>query len=333
MAPRSKFIANPKKRPQWRHRSGALSAIVVLLALNAAAAAQDKVATVEVTSNVFVFSTAHSNVVASVGPDGALMVGTPSASSTATISKFLKEHTSSPARYLVVSAENPTESDGDAGWGRLGAFVAMQEKALQRLGGNRMGAPGPLPERFKSLGVDRPRVAFSGVLAFDLNAEAIHIIHQKSGYSDADAITHFHVANLVYFGEVFPGDGYPIVDQKQGGALSGILGTLEGWTDSKLHVVPARGAITNGKAVQDFRDMIIAVRDRIKAMIAAGKTQAQIVSEHPTSDFDGRWGHGRVSPETFVHEVYSDLISEKESQDKRDQQKASMSYKHNGSSK
>jgi hypothetical protein len=40
---------------------------------------------------------------------------------------------------------------------------------------------------------------------------------KQPGYSDADAIVHFHVANLVYLGEVFPGDGYPEIDPAQGG--------------------------------------------------------------------------------------------------------------------
>jgi len=57
----------------------------------------------------------------------------------------------------------------------------MQEKALQRIGGNKMGDPEPLPPAFVKAGVDRPRIAFSEVLSFDLNGEAIHIVRQKPG--------------------------------------------------------------------------------------------------------------------------------------------------------
>jgi hypothetical protein len=144
-------------------------------------------------------------------------------------------------------------SEGDAGWGRRGAFVAMQENALQRIGGNVMGAPPPLSDRFIKLRVDRPRIAFSEVLAFDLNGESIHVVHQSPGYSNADAIAHFHVANLVYLGEVFPGDGYPAIDPAQGGTLDGLLKTLSGWTDDKFRVVPARGKVTTVATVKVFR--------------------------------------------------------------------------------
>jgi hypothetical protein len=141
------------------------------------------------------------------------------------------------------------------------------------------------------------------VLAFDVNGDSIHIVHQKPGYSNADAIAHFHVAKLIYLGEVFPGDGYPVVDPTQGGTLDGVLNTLGGWTDNAFRIVPARGEVTNGASVKAFRDMIVTVRDRVKRLVDAGRTEDQILSEHPTADFDARWGHGRVQPDQFVHEI------------------------------
>ncbi|HXW92189.1 MAG TPA: hypothetical protein VEK33_16685 [Terriglobales bacterium] len=187
----------------------------------------------------------------------------------------------------------------------------MQENALQRIGGNVMGAPPSLSDRFIKLGVDRPRIAFSEVLAFDLNDESIHVVHQSPGYSNADAIVHFHVANLVYLGEVFPGDGYPTIDLTQGGTLDGLLKTLSGWTAGKFQVVPARGKVTTGATVKEFSDMITTVRDRIQQMMHAGQDENQVLAARPTSDFDATWGHGRVPPDAFVREVY-DALKERE---------------------
>jgi cyclase len=161
--------------------------------------------------------------------------------------------------------------------------------------------------RFIELRVDRPRIAFSEVLAFDLNEESIHVVHQSPGYSNADAIVHFHVANLVYLGEVFPGDGYPAIDPTQGGTLDGLLKTLSGWTDDKFRVVPARGKVTTGATVKVYRDMIATVRDRVQKMINLGQDENQILAEHPTADFDATWGHGRTPSDAFVREVYDAL--------------------------
>lgn len=282
-----------------------MSWIAGLMGLSAASA-QELVAVTEITPNVLVFATSTGNVIASVGPDGALLVGTPSAASTAQISAILASHTRSAARYVVIYPQDPAHSEGDAGWGQRGAFVAMQEKALERLGGHVMGPPRPLPPRLIELGVDRPRMAFSEVLTFDLNGEAIHVVHQPPGYSNADAVTHFHAANVIYLGEVFPGDGYPEIDSAQGGKLDGLVKALA-WTGDRIHIVPARGKVTTGLDVKAFRDMIATVRDRVQHMIDTGRTEDQVLAEHPTADFDAHWGHGRVRPDSFVHEIYSAL--------------------------
>ncbi|MBV9762039.1 MAG: hypothetical protein JO340_15860 [Acidobacteriaceae bacterium] len=258
----------------------------------------------EITPNVLVFATGGGNVVASVGPDGALLVGTPSRSSTAEISRALAARTKSAFRYVVVFPEDSSRSEGDAGWGERGAFVAMQENALETLGGHKMGAPGPLPPRLLALKADRPRIAFSQVITFDLNGEGIHIVHQPAGYSNADAVAHFHVANVIYLGEVFPGDGYPAIDAANGGTLDGLAKALV-WTGSTVRVVPARGKPTTGIDVAAFRDMISAVRERVSRLIDRGLTEDQAVSEHPTANFDARWGKGRLTPDAFTREVYA----------------------------
>jgi len=212
---------------------------------------------------------------------------------------------------VVIAPQDPTHSEGDAGWGRRGAFVAMQEKAVERIGGHVMGAPKPPSEEFVKMGVDRPRVSFSEVMSFDLNGEAVHIVKQQPGYSDSDALVHFHLAKLVYWGEAFPGDGYPEIAFAQGGTLDGLLKTLGGWTDPGFHVVPARGEVTTGAGLKAFCDMIVTVRDRVRHSIDAGRTENQVIGEHPTAEFDAQWGHGRVPPDAFVHEIYRALKTDK----------------------
>src|ERR1700728_1140398 len=93
-------------------------------------AAENPVVT-EISPTLLVFATNSGNVIASVGADGVLLVGTPSADSTAAIAELLATRTQSPLRYVVIAPEDLGHSEGDAGWGRRGAFVAMQENALE----------------------------------------------------------------------------------------------------------------------------------------------------------------------------------------------------------
>lgn len=289
-----------------------LIAFVLMLLVAGVGKAQETVGITEITSNVLVFATRTGNVVALVGPDGALLIGMPSADSTEPISSELAKRTKSPVRHVVIAPGDPAQSEGDAGWGRRGAFVAMQEKALERIGGHIMGPPKPLSEEFVKLGVDRPKISFSEVMSFDLNGDAVHIVRQLPAWSDADALVHFHLANLIYFGEAFPGDGYPAVDAEHGGSLDGLVKMLDGWTDPRRHVVPARGQVTDGTGLKAFLDMIAAVRKRVQHSIDSGKTESQAIADHPTAESDAKWGHGRVRPDAFVQEVYRALKKEKE---------------------
>jgi len=281
-----------------------LLTLVPSLASSQPRSASENVAVTDLGPNLVVFTTSTGNVVASVGPDGALLVGTPSLGSTDQISRMLSLRTRSPHRYVVITSEDPGRSEGDAGWQARGAFVAMQENALGRFGGHTMGAPMPLPQRLTQLGVDRPRVSFSEVLSFDLNHEAIHFIHQPGGSDDAQVLVHFHMANLLYFGEDFPGNGYPRIDVAHGGNLDGILKVMSGWTDPNLQIVPVHGKVMTGSDVNAYCKMLSAVRDRIQKLVQEGKTEEQILDARPSSDFDSRWGHGSVSPTVFVREIY-----------------------------
>ncbi|MFZ0334173.1 MAG: hypothetical protein WAL69_08545, partial [Candidatus Acidiferrales bacterium] len=64
---------------RYCHRYAAVLALGFLaLSLSGAAArAQERVTVTEITPTVLVFATNSGNVVSSVGPDGALLVGTP----------------------------------------------------------------------------------------------------------------------------------------------------------------------------------------------------------------------------------------------------------------
>jgi cyclase len=278
--------------------------------------AQPRVNVTEIAPNVLVFATKTGNVLASVGPDGALLLGTPSAESTEQVSKMLANRTQSAFRYVVIWPEDPAHSEGDAGWQRRGAFVAIHENTIGHMSANsgKMMELPKGPQRFAELGVELPRITFSEVLAFNLNGDAIHVVHQKSGYSDGDALVHFHVDKVVYLGEDFPGDGYPLIDITQDGTLAGLLSTLEEvtpWVDASMHVVPARGEVTNGAGLQAFHDMIVTVRNRIEGLIKEGQTEEQIIAQHPTAEFDARWGQGRVTPAAFVKEVFATVVQKK----------------------
>lgn len=276
-----------------------LAALVgaALLAPRGAALAQ-AVSAHELAPGVLVFTTSAGNSIASVGPDGAVLVGIQTPAATAAIEAELARRTRSPRRYVLLSPGDSTVVAGDAGWGALGAVVIAHEWNRPKLA-EWAGLPGAPP-------VVLPPVTYSEVIAFDLNGESIHVVHMPPGYSNDDAIAHFHHAGIVHLGSAFTSDGYPAVDFSQNGSIDGMIETVGRFVDSPENnrFVPARGAIASRADLLAYHRMLIQVRDRVRELAGAGATEEQVVASRPTAPFDARWGKGPVPPDAFVRMVF-----------------------------
>ena len=273
---------------------GAWSRVVgaVLVLTAPAVGAAQQVIVQEPAPGVLVLTTFAGNSIASVGPDGAVLVGVQSPATTAAIEAELARRTTSPRRYVVLAPGDSGVVTGDAGWGALGATVVAHEWTRPRLAA--WGAS-PLPP-----------VTYSQVIAFDLNGGSVHVVHMPPGYSNDDAIVHFHHANIIHLGSSLTTDGYPHVDLAQQGSIDGIIETVSRFIQSPAdsRFVPRRGPIIHTAELRQYHSMLTAVRDTVRVLAKSGMSEDSVVAARPTGAFDARWGRGRITPEQFVRMVY-----------------------------
>ena len=117
-------------------------------------------------------------------------------------------------------------------------------------------------------------------------------------------------------GDIFSNHDYPIIDLASGGSIDGMIHSVEevlAKTDQHTKVVPGHGPIASRGDLQDYHDMLVQVRQRILALIAAGKTMDEAVAAAPTKDFDAKWGSGYVPPNVFTKMVFTSLNSSRAS--------------------
>jgi hypothetical protein len=50
--------------------------------------------------------------------------------------------------------------------------------------------------------------------------------------------------------------------------------------------------------------MLVAVRNKVAALKAEGRSLEEVVAAKPSSDFDAKWGTSIIDPATFVTLVY-----------------------------
>jgi glyoxylase-like metal-dependent hydrolase (beta-lactamase superfamily II) len=75
--------------------------------------------------------------------------------------------------------------------------------------------------------------------------------------------------------------------------------------DDKTRIVPGHGPLGDRAALQRYRTMLTAIRDKVRAQKAKGATLEQVQAAKPTAEFDAQWGKGMMGPNDFVALVYA----------------------------
>jgi cyclase len=124
---------------------------------------------------------------------------------------------------------------------------------------------------------------------------------------------YFPKADVIMTGDFYRSTGYPNIDRANGGTMNGMLAGFEavirtGRPDTR--VVPGHGAIVDKAAVAAHRDMMVAVRDKVAALVRSNKTQEEVVAAKVTAEFDAKvTGATAQTADRFVTQLYQELKS------------------------
>jgi glyoxylase-like metal-dependent hydrolase (beta-lactamase superfamily II) len=155
-----------------------------------------------------------------------------------------------------------------------------------------------------------PVITFGEDVTFHLGGEEVHAFHVPPAHTDGDVLVHFRRANVIHAGDTYFNGAYPLVDLSSGGSLEGMIGAVDSIlarSNSQTRIIPGHGRLSNAAELREYRQMLVTVRDRISAAIAAGKTVAQLKAERPLADLDVRWGNGFIKPDVMIELAYASL--------------------------
>lgn len=272
-----------------------------------------------VQGNVSAIFTAASNIVAQVGPLGAILVDTGAAGGTDQILEAVGRLTDRPVRLIINTNVDRDHIGGNE-------VIAQRGRPLPGVQVNELPIVG-----FQA-GVDRlssestaqlpiafwPSNTFSGAKkSLHLNGEPIDIMHVPAAHTDADVIVHFRRSDVIAAGDVFSTRAFPTFSAESGGSIQGILDALNKIIDIAVPelnqqggtlIVPAHGRLANESDVVEYRDMATIVRDRVKLMIERGRTLEQIKAARPTLEYDGLYGKDGTAGAAFIEAIHRDLM-------------------------
>jgi cyclase len=139
----------------------------------------------------------------------------------------------------------------------------------------------------------------------------VQLIPVPAAHTDGDTMVYFPNANVIMIGDYYRSTGYPNIDRANGGSMNGMLAGFDAAIklarpDTKI--VPGHGAIVDKTAVAAHRDMMIAVRDKVAALVRQGKTQDEVIAAKPTADWDSKvTGATAMTADRFVGQLYQEL--------------------------
>ena len=199
---------------------------------------------------------------------------------------------------------------------RQGAAIVAHVNVLNRMvepGGNRE----PSPQ------ADWPTDTYGGSSWKLYNDEPIVISHAASAHTDGDSFVLFRRSDVVSTGDIFEPSRYPVIDERDGGSIDGIIDALNTLIDDVLvpreneeggtYVIPGHGHVCDRTDVVNYRDMLTIIRARIEDLVKKGKTLEEVKDAKPTFGFDGLYGSDTDTwtKDMFVEAVYHKLAKDK----------------------
>lgn len=277
---------------RWRRGVSAACAVGLLWGAVSIVSAQDpaksEIHVQALRGNLHVLLGYGSNIAVSTGPDGTLLVDDEYAALTPKVRAALAELRSPSVKLIVNTHWHDDHTGGNEAFAHDGALIIAQENAGRRMRSDQiMSLYGP-QKAYPPAGW--PVITFDQSLRLRWNGDQIDVVHVGPAHTDGDAIVFFRQQNVILTGDLFVGYEYrpPYFDDLNGGSAHGMIGaadTLLGLIDERTIVVPGHGEVTDRAGLQDYRDRLISIRDRITGAIALGMSEDEVVALHPTEGF------------------------------------------------
>lgn len=271
-----------------------------------------EIVTEQVAPGVYVLFGRGGNIGVSVGEDGVFVIDDQFAPLTEKILAAIAAITSEEVRFVINTHWHGDHTGGNENLAGKGALVVAHENVLQRLSMDqvleRVGRPvTTTPAAPKSAW---PVITFTRDMSFRLNGDRIHAVHVPNAHTDGDAIIHFENANVVHMGDTFFRGRFPFIDTASGGSIDGAISATAvalGRMNAETRVIPGHGDLATRADLREYRDALMAMRDAVADLMAAGHSLEEIQAARPVRAQAEAWEQGREAEDAFVATLFHSL--------------------------
>jgi glyoxylase-like metal-dependent hydrolase (beta-lactamase superfamily II) len=254
---------------------------------------------------------AGGNVTVAVGDNGIIMVDGQFAPMHDKLKTAIAALSPQPIKYLVNTHHHGDHTGGNAGFAAEGTVVVAHVNVRNFLAAgttnNVSGAKvPPVPE------AGLPKETYDGAIGPVLTVgdrEAV-LKHPEHAHTGGDTYVYFPDANVLSTGDTFITGRYPNIDWVNGGNINGMIAATDAYlalVNDDTRIVPGHGALGHKAELAAYNAMLKTARERMAALIAAGKTEADADSARPFADFDVKYAANDQAAKNFIRVVYHSL--------------------------
>ncbi|MGH6713873.1 MAG: MBL fold metallo-hydrolase [Bradyrhizobium sp.] len=270
-------------------------------------AARSKIAVHKLRNNISVLEGSGGNVAVLTGADGKFLVDAGIGVSKAQMTKALDELGHDPITHLVNTHWHFDHTDGNAWLNAAGARIIAHENTRKHIAEIQRVEDWdynflPLPKGAI------PTEVFSSEKQLAINGEDVELKYYGRAHTDCDISVLFRKADVLHTGDTFWNGIYPFIDYSTGGSINGLIAAsdanLAASTDRTI-IIPGHGTATSNRSeLQQWRDMLVGVRDSVAKLKMMGLSRDEAVEAKPTKPFDARYGNFLIDPGFFTRLVY-----------------------------
>jgi cyclase len=250
------------------------------------------------------------NITVAVGTDGIIMVDSQFAPLHDKIKAAIAKISPLPIKYLIDTHYHLDHVGGNAAFHRDGATIVAHDNIRLRLAAGvinaNTGNKTP-PSEADAIPTDTYMV---GPMKVEVGGRVAQVNHVINAHTDGDSWVYFADANVLALGDTYSSRTYPNLDWGSGGTIDGMILALETFlkaANDTTKIVPGHGPLATKANLQEFHDMMVTARDRVKKLYDAGKTEQEVVAADPLADLNVKWAapQGITSGPSFLRNVYN----------------------------
>ena len=282
---------------------------ILWLGVGSAVAQQDfskvEIKVTKVAGKVYMLEGSGGNIGVSVGEDGVVLVDDQFTPLALKIREALKGITAKPIKFVLNTHFHGDHTGGNAQFSSEAAIIAHENVRERLKQGGIVAGNEVKPPAKEAL----PVITFNDRATVHFNGEDIRAIHFPHGHTDGDSVLFFPESKVVHMGGDFVTYGFPFVDVRSGGSVSGMIAGVEkvlSMTPPDAKVIPGHGPVCTPDEVRKFVAMLKDTRALVAQAASQGKTAEQMKQDHLLSKYEDL-GKGFIKTDAWIDLLYTEV--------------------------